>query len=177
MYIPLHGVEIALRNAVDEALSRLNGNPEWMFERNFPLSKLQINNITQARDKLIRDGKIPTPGKIVAELPFGFWTSLFGKSHTNTLWRPSLHRAFPYGKVQRQDISQRLTRLRKLRNRIAHYEPIVARNLVSDYRTCHTLLDWICPITANWIDKTSDFNMEISQFWQLLQPIMFKKPD
>jgi hypothetical protein len=40
--------------------------------------------------------------------------------------------------------------LRELRNRIAHYEPVLKRDLMTDYRRMIHLVDQRCTITAVW---------------------------
>jgi hypothetical protein len=55
---------------------------------------------------------MPTPGRIVAALSFGFWTAMFGP-HYEGLWRTTLHRiaARQDGKrLRRKDFSGPLTR-------------------------------------------------------------------
>lgn len=47
--------------------------------------------------------------------------------------------------------------LRKLRNRIAHHEPVLARDLAEDYRIILEVVGWICPDTSAWIAETSRF--------------------
>jgi hypothetical protein len=63
-------------------------------------------------------------GKVIAELTFGFWPNLISK-HFHPLWSASLHKAFPYAHVPRRDVHFRLEVIRRLRNRIAHHEPIL----------------------------------------------------
>lgn len=41
--------------------------------------------------------------------------------------------------------------IRKLRNRIAHHEPIFQRNLATDFQKIHDLIAVRFPITAAWM--------------------------
>jgi len=41
------------------------------------ISSFQLNRIQEARTNILKEKKIITSGKIIAELSFGFWTSLF----------------------------------------------------------------------------------------------------
>lgn len=77
------------------------------------------NMLSEARNKA---GRTATLGKVIAELPFGFWTLLVSNRY-ESLWRLSLHRAFPHARSRRQIIHWRLDAIRFLRNRIAHHEP------------------------------------------------------
>ncbi|GAA0435305.1 hypothetical protein Acor_75600 [Acrocarpospora corrugata] len=67
------------------------------------------------------------------------------------LWRPALHRAFPGYRGPRRALHQDLYHLRKLRNRIAHYEPIHHRHLIADHATILTVLGHISPEAASWV--------------------------
>lgn len=66
----------------------------------------------------------PVPGKMVAEIMFGFWTYLFSDLHEKTIWVPYLHKAFPPG-TDRNRLNATLASLRDFRNRIAHHEHIL----------------------------------------------------
>ena len=52
-------------------------------------------------------------------------------------------------------IAQELRELRLLRNRIAHYEPIVALPLAQHYASITTLTGWLSPSAAAWIANYS----------------------
>jgi len=64
------------------------------------------------------------PGKVIAELTFGFWTYLASDLHEKTIWVPYLHKAFPAG-TNRKKLNVTLTSLRDFRNRVAHHENIL----------------------------------------------------
>ena len=44
-----------------------------------------------------------------------------------------------------------LDQIRKLRNRIAHHEPIFTRNLDDDFKKIADLVKFRCPVTARWL--------------------------
>ena len=48
-------------------------------------------------------------------------------------------------------IYKELEQLRKLRNRIAHHEPIFRRNLADDFQKVNDLIAFRCPFTAAWM--------------------------
>jgi hypothetical protein len=52
-------------------------------------------------------------------------------------------------------VFQPLDDLRRLRNRIAHHEPILSRNIAADYGAILDLIRLISPTTADWIDDQS----------------------
>lgn len=153
LYGVLQCLEIALRNAIDRTLNESVGM-SW-YDR-IPLYHLHAT-IGQAKLKLTADEKSHDPGRMVAELTFGFWTSLMGPKFAAELWNPHLHRAFPFKRLQRKEAHRRLDRIRKLRNRVAHHEPILDRDLDRDYRDILDTIGWICPHTRLWIVETGTF--------------------
>ncbi|WP_197696971.1 hypothetical protein [Bradyrhizobium sp. ORS 285] len=90
---------------------------------------------------------------MVAELNFGFWSSLFGR-HSNHLWQ-HLRPIFQTSGIQRKDIAVQLENLRALRNRVAHYEPILALPLAQRYADITTLTGWLSPSAAAWTNVAS----------------------
>ena len=84
-------------------------------------------------------------GKIIAELSFGFWVALLNKNYHRALWMNCLERAFPNYEGKRRDLYMDLDRLRKLRNRIAHHEPIYKRDLHRDQNLICLILGHINP--------------------------------
>lgn len=137
----LNHFEVALRNAYDTQLvgATVAGDKHWTdratARRLFPehlridpgtgkvkdANRVPINKIGQARRAA---GEHPSPGKIVAELMFGFWTYMTSDIHEKTLWVPYLHKAFPPN-TNRAKIHHTLGDLREFRNRVAHHEPIL----------------------------------------------------
>jgi hypothetical protein len=72
-----------------------------------PLSPYWQDQIARAK---VRPGAAGKPGKVIAELTFGFWVDLLQASNHRALWvNQKLNRAFPHaaGKT-RFDIHERL---------------------------------------------------------------------
>jgi len=154
LYGLLQGLEVAVRNAMHETLKTALGRADWYDH--VPLYHLQ-STLNHAKQKLTENGKAHDPGRMVAELSFGFWTSLTGPKFAAGLWNPYLHRAFAHKKLRRKEAHPRLDRIRKLRNRVAHHEPILNRNLQRDFVDILDTIDWICPDTRLWVEETSSF--------------------
>ena len=55
--------------------------------------------------------------------------------------------------VMRAKAYNDLRTIRTLRNRIAHHEPIFARNPAADYAMVRELIEWRSPIAAAWVDQ------------------------
>jgi hypothetical protein len=88
-------------------------------------NEIPRNQIQRARLDASRSGNTtPVPGKVVAEVMFGFWTYLTSNAHEKTIWVPHLHMAYPI-KTDRRKIHQTLYELREFRNRVAHHEPLL----------------------------------------------------
>lgn len=126
LYGVLQGLEVALRNVIHAQLAAGYGQPEWYDA--LKLEPEQVAMLRKAKDILMREGKPLDAGRVVAELSFGFWTGLMGTKYSN-LWRNHLVKIFPRRPVQRVEVQTRLNSIRKLRNRVAHHEPILSRPL------------------------------------------------
>lgn len=154
LYGLLHGVEVTVRNAEHHALTASYGTPRWYDHA--PLSAYWKDQISNAKAKPGIAGK---PGKLVAELTFGFWVDLVQGANHRSLWvGRKLHTAFPNAHRHRKFIHQRLKAIQLLRNRISHHEPVLtAANAVYNGDGVITLpellesVEWVCTDTAQWI--------------------------
>lgn len=127
LYPALQVLEISLRNTLHHAISVHFGTEHW-FELPF-LHPREKKQITKVIDDLKKRKKTREPGRVVAELSFGFWTSLFDirYEHDQVLWPGLLKTTFQYlpkGQRTRAFLSRELNRIRFLRNRVFHHEPI-----------------------------------------------------
>jgi len=98
-----------------------------------------------------------TPGKVIPDLKFIFWQTIFASRFDARLWTHHLRAVLPHADASksvgqiRALVYSELEQLRKLRNRIAHHEPIFRRNLTDDFQKIHDLIAIRCPITAAWM--------------------------
>jgi hypothetical protein len=128
LYPSLQAFEVALRNSVHRALSE-RFQTEFWFDQGVLLA-WQAETLQQARDQLTTYGKPHEPGRIVAELSFGFWSSMFNSPY-EAMWYANAANLLdvvfpnlPRTMRTRKKISRRIERIRRLRNRVFHYEPI-----------------------------------------------------
>lgn len=161
---PLQTLEVALRNALHDRLCGQWGRTDWWSAPDINLTHVHQSMIREAID---RGGAAAAPaGKVVAELPFGFWVGLLGRGGRNRyemrLWWPALRNAFPHFKGSRKDLHQDLDYLRTLRNRVAHHEPVFRRHLSADAASIERLVGYICPTTALWLQDHSRVNHVLS---------------
>ncbi len=151
---------MVIRNAVADAIAAEYG-PNWPWEANFVMSlpNRPAPKYSPRRDLVsARAGKI-SPGKVIPELKFVFWKKMFTSRFDADLWSKHLRAVLPHvvGSLSvgqaRQSIYSDLEHLRRLRNRIAHHEPIFTRNLTNDFQKVHGLIAWRCPYSAAWMQQ------------------------
>lgn len=159
LYTPLQTLEVALRNRIHNTLAERKGDGWFGSGTGIVLLSHQSKQVTQAIEELVKAGKTVTAGGVVAGLTFSFWTSMFNKEY-EALWQQTLHRiadpTAPKG-LKRKSFSARLTRIRMLRNRIAHHEPIIAWNLCKHHNEILELIEWLSPPAANWCRENDRF--------------------
>ena len=86
---PLHVVEVALRNAIDEALTSLHG-PNWPFDEPFRTTVLTPDGLKTLDKAIERAGRRATKDDVVATLTFDFWSNLF-RYWDREYWRLKIH--------------------------------------------------------------------------------------
>jgi hypothetical protein len=151
LYPVLQNCEIALRNAVHRHLSHLMGRDDWYDAPGFVMTSWGQEEVRKAKTKLQKLGKHTTPGRVLAELQFGFWTSIFEAHYEqHTPFLPGgIKAVFPYmpkSLHKRKDRKNDLDHIRNLRNRVFHYERIVHwRNLDAQHDLILNVIGWISP--------------------------------
>lgn len=186
LYPVLNAVEIALRNRVFAA-GAAHFDVEEYLEVNCwldavnprPLLSDQVEKVTAAKKSLKQRLRKKfgghrtaafiraqmTPGRLISELHFGFWTYLFdpgygaGPNKPGILWPTLLPIVFPQNpSIQRGEASRRLVAIRQLRNRVFHHEEIWGRpNLWEEYRGMLTLLSWMSPESSRVLEEFCQF--------------------
>lgn len=135
-YESLHYLEVGLRNAMDAELTawaRQHGTAgSWFDCPVIRLTDTSRRKVREASKRVTASGATMNHGKVVAELTFGFWWSLLADEYNRRLWEPCLKNAFD-GSVRCRRLHSELDELRKLRNRMAHHEPIHVRDLAADF--------------------------------------------
>ncbi|WP_144062010.1 hypothetical protein [Sphingomonas sp. MM-1] len=160
LIVPLQVCEIAIRNGIAEGIELVHG-ATWPWSngliRSLPRPKKRFHYIP-ADDLKACAARLPTTGKIIAELKFAFWENIFTVGQETRIWNKHFRTCFP-GAPAQQTISQcRITAyndlrgIRHLRNRIAHHEPVFTRNIADDYQRIHDMIAWRNPVAAAWMD-------------------------
>jgi len=169
LYEALGILEVALRNALSGQLAAHHGTlaGNWYDDSLGVLAGHALDDIAAARRRVRKLRRPETPGRIIAELSFGFWKFLLAKRYEATLWTGYLRHAFPNLHPQnRATVYRALDELHTVRNRIAHHEPIHNRDLTADTLTIYRLLDWIDHDVRAWAITLSR-----------LQPIIASRPN
>lgn len=159
LYGPIQTLEITMRNRFHHHLTQAYG-PEWYCHHGIITQIFQRMKIRDALLELASNKKPLEPGRVVASLTFGFWPACLSATYDNTLWRRGgLSTAFMAGgeKPKRSAVNRMLTPLRKLRNRIAHHEPILYYDLPKHHKNILALTNWLMPVSAEWCEAQSSF--------------------
>jgi hypothetical protein len=154
---PLHICEVVIRNAASEAIEQVYG-PRWPwqigFEQSLPTPRTGYN---PQRDLQNVRSRVLTTGKVIPELKFVFWQKLFTSRHDQRLWDTYLRQVLPNVAPTktvaqlREEVYDDLEQIRTLRNRIAHHEPVFARNLQDDLEKIVALIEYRAMETAKWM--------------------------
>jgi hypothetical protein len=170
LYSVLQGFEVAARNSMHSAMKRGTGHDAW-YNR-VTLKDPEMESVESAERKIVRAGKTISPDRVVSELSFGFWVALCARHYASALWLPYLNKAFPHASLGHKAAHQRLNSIRLLRNRVAHHECILSRNLENEYRDILEATAWICTDTAMWVRETNRFEVAFMQHSKRpLQPL------
>ncbi|MEN9412161.1 MAG: hypothetical protein RIQ92_598 [Actinomycetota bacterium] len=139
--------EIYLRNSISNQLLVMFPDQPWWVDPEFLLSKDRrtINMVRRQIEN--RKGEVEF-GDVIGGISLGFWTELLSSHYHQRLWEKGLSRAFPMFRGKRRDLHTAVERLRKLRNRIAHHEPILNRDLDYDFNLLVSLIGYMEPKVA-----------------------------
>lgn len=157
MHEVLGGLEVALRNAVSHSIAGHYQRADWFRCRDFlmKLSMERRTNIREVRRRIRSDGHREQPGRVIAGLTFHFWVALHENKYRDTVWTPHLHRIWPKG-TNIKEVHKDLLKIRDLRNRIAHHEPVFAMRWSGRMELVWTRFDQIAPEKASWYRERCD---------------------
>lgn len=153
-WFAFHILEVTLRNSIDIQMKIITNNDDWLNDK--LLHEKEINKVLEARKKLHNHQKSVTHDKTIAELNFGFWLSLFQRNYHKALWEAGLYKCFPNYEGKRSEIYQTLEILVRLRNRIAHHEPIFKNDLEEQFVRLVGVVSYMNSNLAGLIVRNSD---------------------
>lgn len=158
----LNVLEISLRNGIHRKLTKFYNRPdwweEWLIKPDFAWQNTQVKS---AKTALKKRNEKQTSDKVVAELTFGFWSSLFNAALQKELWK-SLRLVFPKcpkEQRKRKEVARALNKVRNLRNRAFHHESLLWLNpsLDEQHEVGMQVIYWIDPNLAKWIARYDRF--------------------
>jgi len=154
LYGVLQGLEVLLRNSIHQKLARNIGAEDWYDKAPFVAS--ERDEIERAKRTIAHRFAPVTPGRVIAELNFGFWVRMFSGPYEKLFWVKHLHSIYA-ASMQRGVLHDRLTQIKTLRNRIAHHEALIKRDVQKDYRETLEAIGWISPTVRAWVESTNCF--------------------
>jgi hypothetical protein len=161
--IPLHFFEIVVRNAIQEGVSAVYSN-DWHINGRFTqaLTQKNIQRLSSAKNSAQSKTGLADPpvGSVVAELTLVFWEGLMASALGPIIWDQHLNTVFKnspnilHTSIKRSIIKTTIQNVRLLRNRVAHFEPIIDPDkfnhtqLIADIEK---VVRWRCLDTASWL--------------------------
>lgn len=160
LYPSLQMLEVVLRNTIHKAACHGFGRADWYDDATIIHSKDQ-DAVVKAKTSLQRMKKPLDPGRIIAELTFGFWTALLDRRYEQVLWPRLLKPCFPYmprSERTRKNVSARFERIRRLRNRVFHHEPIWHwHDLPDQHQEILDAIAWMEPAARDFVAAIDRF--------------------
>lgn len=173
LYPALQAVEVALRNTLfsaAEVLYPFTGTPGhdqiacWLDIPGILIGD-EPKRVAAAKSRLRGVNIPPEPGRVVAELALGFWTALFDVRYENTrilwprLFGQKIFAHAPRSKRSRKALSPLLNRIRLLRNRAFHHEPIWHwKDLRHQHALALDLIGWMSPALRETVEVLDRFD-------------------
>ncbi len=177
LHTPVQYLELILRNACHTELQNIFGedwfnnlptgpNPNLSPRQNPPATDTDVWDYLHSEIKVVK-GRLKNqqrnpdnPPCVVAGLSFGFWVAIFTKKLDDQFYRAGLYKILKSQRRTRKlrgKFHEKLERLKGLRNRIAHYEPLLHYDLVKAHALIITTATYIDEDSADWIKHHSKF--------------------
>lgn len=170
LYPELATLEVILRNSINAALCK-HISESWLEDEianNTLLEENDYNLLISAynttKKECLSSKKELTSGRVIANLNFGFWTNLCMKKYNSKIWNKiyffkGIFVNYPSKTQAIGVISQKLYAIRKLRNRVFHYEQIFRypKKTLKLYNEILELLSYLPKDNLNVIQDTSSF--------------------
>ncbi len=160
LYPSFQILEVGIRNAIHAEVAKVTRSSSWLTNEFGVLYPQELSAIRESKESLSRRGQTGDEPRLVAEMSFGFWTSLLD-SRYETLWHKMIKGVFPNMPSTirtRSEASRRMNAVRKLRNAAFHHHSIWHwRDLEQQHQDIHVLIGWIC-------DSISKIAKEVDRF-------------
>ncbi|NYS80495.1 MULTISPECIES: Abi family protein [Halomonadaceae] len=177
-FVPLQILEISLRNAIHDALTkrfnkRYPGKKWYNNVHHTHTSVLMLNSAKQKTED--RSGSHYSDDDLVANLSFGFWVYMLDVKHRTpnypySFWQYEAGNIFPgnHGKTIGELFSN-FKKIIKIRNRLYHHEPVwknsrpvkdfrgAISRLEREYQIIFDAIGWISPEKKIYMENELDF--------------------
>ncbi|MDE8670893.1 Abi family protein [Pseudarthrobacter sp. H3Y2-7] len=166
--------EVTIRHAIDTAMQGrhkyLKRGGDWMDDDARELNDRSWQDLEDARESAaqnrVRDGQPVTRGHVVAELSFGFWRFMLAKENED-VFGGAITRRFKFAprRISAKDMEDLRTivlPLYKLRNRIAHNEPVWHTPLANRHHDALRIIGYVDPDLRLWVEANSRFDSVMS---------------
>lgn len=170
LYPELATLEVILRNSINAALCK-HISETWLEDEIANNTLLEENDYSllisaynTTKKECLSSKKELTSGRVIANLNFGFWTNLCMKKYNSKIWNKiyffkGIFVNYPSKTQAIGVISQKLYAIRKLRNRVFHYEQIFRypKKTLKLYNEILELLSYLPKDNLNVVQDTSSF--------------------
>ncbi len=153
-------LEVGFRNSVHYEISKHAKDDRWLANELGILRTDELNAVKLVKKNLLERAKPISEDFLVAELSFGFWTSLLD-AHYETMWHKIIGGVFPEMPRTlrtRREASKLMNQARRLRNAALHHHSIWHwRDLEKQHSDLQLLISYICPSLSAIGKKTDRF--------------------
>ncbi|WP_417559625.1 hypothetical protein [Marinomonas sp.] len=155
-FFPIHIYEVAIRNAISDAISIRYGS-DWPTNAVFQNS---LNHLDKQTLQSALSNGYHGVGKLLPEIKFVWFENMLTSRHDGRIWKPYITKTFPNAPTYMtpQEIRKALKDacyiIRKFRNRCGHHEPIFnSASLYDVYPHIRESLNWRCATTSQWMNS------------------------
>lgn len=158
LLFPIHILEVVLRNKINSILSE-KFSSDWHLDHNFnkiltaeSFGSLQ-KSMSKVQDRGIED--------VVAALSFDFWSNLFRPEYDRPIWQSGIKKLLINSEHTRATFSKIIIEINRLRNRIAHHEPIHHMDVSGVHSKILTSISLMNVETGSWVKHFSTVNQTL----------------
>lgn len=162
LYAFISCIEVCLRNTIHSKMSSVFSEESWF--NNFNWEDRHSKQLAEAKVQAIKGKRkeVADVDDIISSINFGFWCHIFDACYEPSLWAKGLNKIFPgyVGKPDRKHIAIAFNSLLLVRNRIAHFEPIIKNEtqLLKYYNQMAEVMNWMCPDIFVWFKSFNKFD-------------------
>lgn len=147
LYPSFQILEVGFRNALHREISKQTKEDKWLSLELPILYESELAAIKSAKQGIALRGKPLTEDILIAELSFGFWTSLLD-SRYDRMWHKIIADVFPNMPRQiriRGEASRLMHTVRRLRNAALHHHSIWHwSDLEHQHKQMRVLIGYVC---------------------------------